>query len=77
MLELQASSSPPPPTTAALAPAARSRPRRVAPADATPDPLPLPGGSIPRAPAPPPGLSWSLMCNRSPFEVAPWARDRV
>src|SRR4029077_20230700 len=76
MLELQASSSPPPPTTAALAPAVRSRPRRLS---APPRPHRSRGDVIP--PGPSDVLSgcavWSLMCNRSPFEVAPTARDRV
>src|SRR5271157_349473 len=52
MLELHASSSPPPPTTAALAPAARSRPRRLTP----PAGFVLSGCAV-----------WSLMCNRSPL----------
>src|SRR5689334_9087609 len=82
MLELQAASSPPPPTTAALAPAVRSRPRRLI------DPPRRPHSRedvVPPGPPGPPGPSgvlsgcavWSLMCNRSPFEVAPTARDRV
>src|ERR1700745_841926 len=79
MLELQASSSPPPPTTAALAPAVRSRPRRLI------DPPRRPHSGEDVVPPGPPGPSdvlsgcavWSLICNRSPFEVAPTARDRV
>src|SRR5260370_31308191 len=63
MLELHASSSPPPPTTAALAPAARSRPRRVRGASpgGRPPGTPRdrghaipPGPPRPRPPAPPP-----------------------
>jgi hypothetical protein len=54
----------------------RSRPRRLS-APAKP---PRSRGDVV-----PPGTSgvlsgravWSLMCNRSPFEVAPMARDRV
>src|SRR5689334_12804562 len=76
MLELQASSSPPPPTTAALAPAVRSRPRRLSDA---PKPPRSRGDVV--DPGPADVLSgcavWSLMCNRSPFEVAPMARDRI
>src|SRR5271167_4050484 len=52
MLELHASSSPPPPTTAALAPATRSKPRRLTPSAG----LVLSGCAV-----------WSLMCNRSPL----------
>src|ERR1700689_1726175 len=44
ILELHASSSPPPPTTAALAPAARSRPRRLR------DEVLAPGGRPPGDP---------------------------
>src|ERR1700745_1629751 len=97
MLELQASSRLPPPTTTALAPAVRSRPRRLhdpgGGGPPPPPPPPLGGGGAPpppppppppRAPRDPPGSDvlsgravWSLMCNRSPFEVAPMARDRV
>src|ERR1700678_2826201 len=79
MLELQASSSPPPPTTAALAPAARSRPRRLI------------GDSLPRGPNswgdPSPQLPlvsvlslsevWSLMCNRSPLRSRRGAGPRL
>src|SRR5580704_9828105 len=67
MLELQAPSSPPPPTTAALTPAVRSTPRRlIGPPRVPDDAFVLSGCAV-----------WSLMCNRSPFEVAPTARDRV
>src|SRR5437899_1596170 len=87
MLELHASSSPPPPTTAAPAPAARSRPRRLRGAllagGATPPDPPVTGGMpSPLAPQTPLAVLsgcavWSLMCNRSPFEVAPGAGPRL
>src|SRR6266536_2574140 len=78
MLELQASSSPPPPTTAALAPAVRSRPRLLHdPGGRPPETHRSWGDSIPPDPPGSGCAVWSLMCNRSPFEVAPRARDRV
>src|SRR6478672_12112135 len=52
MLELQASSSPPPPTTAALAPAVRSRPRRLSASRGDDPPIPARswGGGLPPHP---------------------------
>src|SRR6202044_3246122 len=81
ILELHASSSPPPPTTAALAPAARSRPRRLRGVllargdepESPPRPPRFWGDPSPQTPleAPPAVLSgcavWSLICNRSPL----------
>src|ERR1700704_1886300 len=71
MFELQASSRPPPPTTAALAPAVRSRPRRL-----IGPPALSPWGDETLIPPRPPRVPddafilsgcavWSLMCNRS------------
>src|SRR5271165_3306989 len=70
MLELHASSSPPPPTTAALAPAARSRPRRLNSAGRGDDPPRPPrswGDPSPQTPLASGCAVWSLICNRSPL----------
>src|SRR5689334_24442317 len=68
MLELQASSRPPPPTTAALAPAVRSRPRRLSASRGDDPPIPPRswGGVNPPRPPRPPGPPRSDRAIRPP-----------